>query len=706
MGTAHRIVWYCLSALVFLVPIAMSNANWIPTLMPGLPGSQTFLLPLTYDQFDIVKVFVMRFFAIAGLIVWAFDFFMRGGKLRRTKLDLVVLVFLGWVLFTSLPGISISPATAFFGKYRRFEGFFSFLTYGITFFLVTQIVDRPSRIRSLARTLMFSALLVSGYGMLQYFGIDPVNWGVKLPFDTNRGFSTYGNPDLLGGFLVFPLPIALGMALSEKKVLWRVFYWVVFLLTVGAWITAFVRGSWIGGSVALIAVIVAAVLAKSRLGATDWSFIGITGAAAAAFTIRSMTSANPVLNVIERVKSIFQFSEGSALTRFEIWQAAWDAIKVRPITGFGADTFRLIFPQYKPAAYTRDAGYLSVADNVHNYPLQLAAGIGIVGFLLLYGLFGFALWLGAPNAFSRGKGTDRLVISAFWAAALGYIVALITGLSVTGSTIFLWIALAVIVTPTATEHEFKVTSWSPAVGLATCSILLVCWSYNIVWVTADRYYLLGQFGAAMGNDPIVSLQTAISLNPWNDMYRSQLGQAYQEQMIGWMNEARTRQGNGGDTEEAMKQASLAFGLAERAYLDAIDFVPTEYDNYVFLSSLYNQTGSFLDPANYEKAIAAADRGIAVAPYAPSIRFQKAIAYWSRGMAQETADTLKPAVEMDPGYIEIRSLYAEALRAIGRPQDAVATYEAGLKILPDNASFKAALQALEASMAGVPATSTK
>jgi len=42
----------------------------------------------------------------------------------------------------------------------------------------------------------------------------------------------------------------------------------------------------------------------------------------------------------------------------------------------GADTFRLVFPQFKPFAYVRDAGSSSVADNAHSYPLQLATGIG------------------------------------------------------------------------------------------------------------------------------------------------------------------------------------------------------------------------------------------------------------------------------------------------------------------------------------------
>jgi NADH-quinone oxidoreductase subunit H len=45
-------------------------------------------------------------------------------------------------------------------------------------------------------------VIVAGYGLLQFAGLEFVQWGT-LPFETNRAFSTYGNPDLLGGFLIF-----------------------------------------------------------------------------------------------------------------------------------------------------------------------------------------------------------------------------------------------------------------------------------------------------------------------------------------------------------------------------------------------------------------------------------------------------------------------------------------------------------------------
>jgi putative inorganic carbon (HCO3(-)) transporter len=689
MDGPQKAIWLCLSLLVLLVPVAMSNFNWLSGLVSGSSG-----LPLTYDQFDIVKVFIMRACALAGLAVWVFEFFMKGGKIRRTKLDWLIVGFLGWVLLTSFT--SISPATALFGKYRRFEGFFSFATYAIVYFLVVQMADRPSRIRSLARTFMFSSLVVSGYGVLQYLGLDPINWGANLPFEANRAFSTFGNPDLLGGFLIFPLAISLSLALSEKRTGWRIFYWATFLITVAAWIVAFVRGAWIGGAVALVVLGIAIFLARPKPTVVDWSAGGLTGLAAIWLVIKSVMSGSDVMNVVARLKSIFAFGEGSAVSRFEIWQAAIDATKAKPLFGFGADTFRLVFPKYKPVAYVKDAGYLSVADNVHNYPLQLMAGIGIIGFLLLYGLFGWALWLAAPNAFSRGKGTERLVIAGFWAASIGYITHLMTGLSVTGSTVFLWLALAIIVSPTAVEREHKAPAWGGVTGTLLIAVLSLAFVGNVVFIVADNYFLRGQFPAA-GENPIELTKTAIALDPYNDIYRSMLGKAYENQVQYWLTQANTDQTSGKDPAASVQSAKDYFLLAEASYKETIAIVPTEYDNYLFLAALYNQGGRTFDPKMFDLALQTADAGIAVEPYGPGVRLQKAVAQENKGDDAGALATLAAAVDMDPAYTDIHVFYAQLLQRTGKLSEAAARWKALLATDPTNTTYSDAIKAIEASI---------
>ncbi|MEA5075743.1 MAG: hypothetical protein VB139_05280, partial [Coriobacteriia bacterium] len=117
MDVWDRIAWACLHTLVVLIPVAMSNLG------PLSPNG----LPLTFDQFDIMKVFLQRGLMLIAFGAWALGILLRGGKVRTTRVGWVVLAFLVWVFITTLTSVHVP--TAVFGKYRRFEGLLSFITY-------------------------------------------------------------------------------------------------------------------------------------------------------------------------------------------------------------------------------------------------------------------------------------------------------------------------------------------------------------------------------------------------------------------------------------------------------------------------------------------------------------------------------------------------------------------------------------------------
>lgn len=681
MTIQQRIVWICLHALVITVPIAMSNWTWLG-----------FQLPMTYDQFDILKVFLQRGITLIALAAWAWQMFVRGGRLRRTKIDYVVLALLAWILLTSV--LSIHPPTAIFGKYRRFEGLISFMNYAVIFFLTTQMVDRASRIRSLARSLFFGGLIVSVYGMMQYMGIDPVTWG-NLPFEANRAFSTYGNPDLLGGYIIFPLAIGLALALSEKDTTWRVIYWVGFLISVATWIVAFTRGAWIGGFLAIVLVGVVAFLHRVKLNAVDFSFLGAIGVVATTLVVVSLSATSQVMNVIARLASILDFGSGSAKTRFQIWQAAIDAIKDRPIFGFGADTFRLVFPRYKPVEYVADAGYLSVADNVHNYPLQITAALGVPGFLLLYGTFAAAAWFSAPLIFRRHEGNDRLVLAGFWAAAAGYLAHLMFGISVTGSSFLLWVAMAIVLSPLARTVEIKAPKWGMWAALIVVILVVALSIGNIVYIRADYHYLRSRV-VDQGPTRIEQVERALALNPYNDMYRAELGLAHIDTMVAYLNQARSL--SEAEAGPYIQSAQSEFLKAEEALKDTIAFVPWEYDNYVFLANLYNVAADSIDPSYREKAAEIARQGVEVEEYGPAIRVQLARALMGLEEYDEAREHAEAAAQMDPDYFEVVLLLGEINLRAGDLEGAKAAYETAVGMNPTYSGLADTLQSIEESLA--------
>lgn len=680
MSLARRIAWWALLAMVFLVPIAMSNFTFI-----GID------MPFTYDQFDIVKVALQRVLGLVALGAWAWDMLRHGGKLRRTPVDWLILAFLVWVAITTVT--SIHWPMALFGKPRRYEGLLSFVNYAVIYFLVLQFACTAARVRTLARTLFFSSLVVAGYGALQAFGYDPVRWGT-LPFEVNRSFSTYGNPDLLGGFLIFSVTVALGLALTEKRLRWRLVYWAGFGLNGLVTITAFTRGAWVGGGLSLLLLGVIAWRHRAPLRRLDWIPAGISAALGVGVVVRSLSSPDDVMNFGKRFASIFEFNAGSGQTRTEIWQAAIAAIKERPIFGWGADTFRLVFPRFKPVEYVRDAGGMSVADNAHDYPLQLAAGVGIPGMLMLYGVF---VWAGVRSfrtVFGRSHDVSRIVLGAFWAAAAGYLVQLFFGLSVTGTTFLLWASLAVVLAPTARVVVVQAPRWGAAVAVALLCAAALGIGYQGLFILADNAYLRAE---ATGDsaESIELVRRAARLQPLNGTYKEALGLAYAARAREYLSAGAAAEQRGDDTTLYAEAFRENFANAERAFKDAIAFTPSEYDSYVSLAELFNLGGEALREDLYQSAVQVARQRLEVGPFGTAIRAQLARALLAQGKTDEAVKELEYVVRIDPSDGRAALVLAGVYQQQGKTAEALALLRAVDARMPGQAGVAEAIQRLEA-----------
>ena len=692
MSLAQRISWYSLLAMVFLVPVVMSNWTWLG-----------FKLPISYDQFDITKVLFQRVLSLIALGAWGWDLFKRGGKIRRTPIDWLILGFLGWVAISAV--LSISPATAFFGKYRRFEGLLSFINYAVIYFLVLQFADRPSRIRALAESLFWSGFVVAGYGFLQSIGRDPIDWHA-LPFEKFRPFSTYGNPDLLGGFLMFSIPIALAMALAEENMWVRLVYWIGFGVNAYVWIVSFTRGAWIGGAVGIALMAVVAWRHSYKIDPVDLVPVGATVVGGGAAIYKSLSNPNEVMNFGARFASIFKTGEGSGLTRTEIWTAAIRAITNSPmrfVFGYGADTFRLVFPKFKPVEYTRDAGYLSVADNVHDYPLQLATGIGVVGVALMYSIFVWAAARSAKLVFTKSNDRNRLILGGFWVAAAAYLVQLLFGLSVTGNTFLLWVCIGVVLAPTATFVEVKAPEWGLAAGATLLVLASLGVGYQFVLMAADYQYLIANVGSTGTARTAASLEAA-KLNPFNDMYRSQVGMAYRGELVDLANAAVQAQQSGQPITQFMPQMQQKFDASVAALQDTIAFVPDEYDNYVFIASVYNIGGSLLSPSYYDEAILWAKKGVTVEPFGPAIRVEYSRALIGKGQRDEAIKQLETAWGMDHAYVDAGEILADQYKQAGRVTDAIDVLKQLQAVNPTDTTIAPLLQQYGASASPAGASS--
>jgi tetratricopeptide (TPR) repeat protein len=183
------------------------------------------------------------------------------------------------------------------------------------------------------------------------------------------------------------------------------------------------------------------------------------------------------------------------------------------------------------------------------------------------------------------------------------------------------------------------------------------------------------------------------------MYRAELGLAYQDALFRYTAEANQLSESGQDPSAKRAQAESTFRLAETAILDAIDFVPPEYDNYVFLTNLYNFAGVYLDPSFFEDAIVVGLQGVEVEPFGPAIRVQLGRAYIASGDLEAAEEQLVIARDMDPKYEDPLIFLSDVYRQQERWEEAKEMLERALALTPDDQALVEALAAVEAELEG-------
>lgn len=271
-------------------------------------------------------------------------------------------------------------------------------------------------------SLLAGSLLTSVIGIRQLYAdiSELARWADpnSVAAGTVRIYSTLENPNLLAGYLLPILPLALVATLRWQTPLQRLFALSCLLLGSSALVLTYSRGAWMGlvAAAAVAALLLAA--AFSRRWPPLWRrlvplVVLLGGGALLAVLVWQLEP----LRV--RVLSLLAGrGDSSNNFRINVWLAALDMIRDRPWLGIGPgnDAFNLIYPLYQQPRFN--------ALSAYSLPLELAVEAGIPGLLAGLGLVvaslrrGLALW----------RHGGRLALPA-----LG-VVAVIAGLGVQGLT--------------------------------------------------------------------------------------------------------------------------------------------------------------------------------------------------------------------------------------------------------------------------------
>jgi len=345
------------------------------------------VLPLGFyrgfaEQFSTPKSFLTKSLIIVGLAVWALSGIGRPAFRRgRFSLGLSLLVF----NFAALVSCLNCPVP----RFSLLEVELALCGPAWVLLLVSWD-EGESSVSRIAMLTGVAGALVAGIALLQRLGYDPlllggyrVNWGTMVA--RMRLYSTLGNPNFVGGYLIGAIFPSLALAAVSRARWAKGLWWGLAVVMVAAIVETGSRGAWFGLAAGL-AVAGAIVLRKSSSRTEVRQPGGRAGSNILGFVVPvwCWPAALLTLTLTERLAAQFR-------GRVYLWRFSWPIFTEHPILGSGWGTYQLLYLEFQGkflAAHPDYVGYWTNNRLLHNDPLQLLLEAGLVGF----GALVWVLW--------------------------------------------------------------------------------------------------------------------------------------------------------------------------------------------------------------------------------------------------------------------------------------------------------------------------
>jgi len=348
----------------------------------------------------------------AGLLWLLWSLRTPAGPIRPISAWLLVMLAVA-VLAT---GFSPVPLAAF-------KGLMKLVSYLGVYALMRQLLEAaPPWWDRIVAALLAGELATSVIAIRQLYGDtgELARWADpnSVADGTIRVYGPLENPNLLAGYLIPILPIAVVALLRWRSWPQRLFAAAALVLGAASLFLSYSRGGWLGMVAALGSLVLLLVLRQTRSWPPLWRrlFPVLLIAAGVALLVVAVTQIEP-LRI--RVMSLVAGRQDSSNNfRINVWLAAIEMIQDRPWLGIGPgnSAFNLIYPLYQQPKFN--------ALSAYSVPLELLVEGGVPGLLA-----GLGLLLASVRS-----GLTQLKGESAWALPALAAVAAIAGLCMQGAT--------------------------------------------------------------------------------------------------------------------------------------------------------------------------------------------------------------------------------------------------------------------------------
>lgn len=613
-GFFEQIGWVFFLTMVAVVPLLVGA-------MPRLLGALA--IWRAADPLVLPKVVAMVALSGISLASFAVATMRREVEVRWHPAMWVVLGLCAWTAVSA--AVSSAPWRGVLGGYNSNDGLIAMLDYAIVAFLAIQYIRRPRHLRTLSIVAVISGALVSLYGLLQFWGIDP--FYAETPV---RIFSTFGNPDMLADYLVFPFVLSVGLALTAKTTRARVACWASAGLLSAVLIASGTRGGWLGALCALGCLFFAVWNPQWVESPRRVIRIAVVSLAVLLVGATWVWYANPLAG---RKISLANGLLGATSGRTIIWATGLRAWLTRPVFGWGPDAFGRAFDSAVRADWFSVVEGLQKADTAHSIVIQLVTTIGLPGLLLFVSALVWALWA-SRSALGHARSGGDMLRAAVWAAVVGQVVALLFGVTQPPVTVWLWLSVGMLLAAEASPAGERSHMTVASIGAVT-GVALAVWSVS--WLVADVYAGWAQ-QQPIGETQLAAYERAAAINPVLMDYR-------------WL--VAESAGELGNAYRKAGRRDLAAPFAARAvreYGRAMTMDPGDAMLKVAAAGDLQYYGrTYADMAALQEGVRVAEAAAALAPQNPAALVVLAQAYQSVGRTQDAERIGRLARSISPAY---------------------------------------------------------
>ncbi len=642
------------------------------------------LVPLVFDHsadfpFTVPKALLTHVLAyllcgvIAGLV-------LRFGwrVIPWSWLHVPVLAFLGVNALASI--VAADPFLALYGTHARMLGLGTIAAWTVLYFGVVVLIRTRADLVALAVSGLVSAALMLAYEGVQLLRLDPFTWSIDV---ATRPISTNGQPTTLASYLTVLALAALAVGVTaggtSRRIRALLLLSTVALLA-GAAATA--TRSVLLGIAAGGAVLVA--IAWLRSTSRRARAVSAVAAAAAAVAIVALVTLTPIgARVFESAPvggggdeaSLARLDLASLDVRAVLYGVALDAVRERPILGYGPDNFVVAMTRHRPEVGP-DEARLAYATSAHGWIGQTAVGSGLLGLGAFLAIVAAAAALTLRSRFSAVTCAGTVALAAYLGAG-------VTTVSDIGSDWVFWVAAGLIASSTTAStvaagdaqaaEAVRGRRPSPrraAGSLPALAVLPVVAALALALTAASAMQASRSARAAQDARLLARVGPAVqagldatSADPGRAEYWHQLGFAY----IG-----------------AQRWRDAAFALEH-----AVQLAPWDSRNISDLIQTQLILARDGDAAARRRALELADAVVRADPNYPAAQFSRAVVMQFTGNDAEALRAIERAMILQPGsrneqwYVMATQLYVAA----GRPADGVDVARRALTIVGPTVSLR-------------------